>query len=98
MLDTSDVSCLTILIQLVVSFPDNLCVACSLSLVHHNEVAMHAGYDYQPITHHHPSRDDPEQSSTRGHYLFCGRQQTPNQINNLQLPDLSEAESTKLIS
>ena len=39
-----------------------------------------------------------EQSNTRGYYPYCGRQQTPNQTNTLQLPDLSEAEKTKLIS
>ena len=97
MLDISDVTCSAILIGLLASLPDNLCVARSLSLAHHN-----AGYEHQPspITIYQGMTLGKAVSEDTVLLVSDSKTQTKSAVcfDNPQLPDLSEAEKTRLIS
>ena len=102
MLSTPDVACSAILIEPVASLPDNLCVARSLSLAHHNQVVMQVmNISPSPVTIFQGmtlAEAIPEDK-----ILFMSdSKKEANDValcfNNLQLPDLPEPEKTRLIS
>jgi len=102
MLGTLDVACPTILIEPVASLPDNLCVACSLSSAHHNQVVLQVmNISPYPVTIFQGmalGKAIPENN-----VLFVSDNKKKVDavalcFDNLQLPDLSDPEKTRLIS
>jgi len=98
MLDTPNVTSSTMLIEPVTSLSDSLCVAYSLSFAHHNEVVMQV-ISPSPITIYQGmamGKAVPEDT-----VLFVSDSIVKSKpdicFDDLQLPDLSEAERTKLV-
>ena len=99
-LSIPDVACSAILIEPVASLPNNLCIACSLSSAHHNQVVMQ-------IMNISPSPVTIFQGMTLGraipedNVLFVSDSKkeanaTTLWFDDLQLPDLSDPEKTKM--
>ena len=101
MLDTPNVTSSTMLIEPVTSLPDSLCVARSLSFAHHKEVVIQ-------VMNISPSSITIYQGMAMGKavpedaVLFVSDSKVKSKpdicFDDLQLPDLSEAERTKLVN